>query len=812
MFCDTRGVFSRAWKDLGRFPLTSLSIAAIIALGMAANVAIYVIADSLVIAPLTGDRPETLARVYREPTNNSSYPDYVDYRDRNRTFAQLAAYQVMSLSMREDGLPEHHYGEIVSGEYFSVLGIRPLLGRLIEAQDASAAGSSPVAVISYSLWRSRFAGRSSVVGESIRLNGVVFAVIGVTPAHFISGLPPYAAQIWVPMTMDPILRPGTNRLTDRAGATRNSVHVIGRLKNGVTVQQAQHDLASVAAALAKEYPASHANRRVSVRPGRALHHALEPSVWMFVGLLAAVAGLLQLLVCINAGGLMMAQALRTRRDAAVRMALGATPATLASELVIGNLLLAAAGALVACAEAAWALAALARMPIPSPLPIAFSFAFNWRVFIYATSLTVASVLLVSLCAAVRTAPHEMLSELRDHLTTGSRRHRTRTVMVIGQVVVTAALLITAGLFVRTVANLRSAPVGFEVDGVLTANLDLEGGGRTPDQVRQFYRDVEDAVRRIPGVVDVNLVESVPLTLGTSMIAVLPEGRTPPPPGLPRPAPIATNVISPRHFATLRIPIVQGRDFRDDDTADRTRVAIVNETLARQFWPQQSPIGKRLQAWRQQQASGPPIEVVGVVADSKYATISEATRPFVYRPLGQSFLPGAGLLVRTVHDPSELINDVRTAVYRIDPDVPVFDIRPLRDAAGISRLPAEAGASLLIGAAVVGLVLSLIGLYSLLSGWVADRETEFRIRQTLGASVSTIAGLVFKQGGFVVGAGLSGGSLLGWMGGRAAESWLFGVYAFDVPTLLVTSVSVLACSGLAMIVPAWQATRLGERRP
>lgn len=794
----------RCLRRQARFATIAVTV---LGIGIGASTTVFTLANAFLFRPLPIDAPDRVVRIYRDRTSNSSFPDYVDFRDRNRTLEDVAAYQVTSVSLRSAGRPLHVYGESVTANYFDVLGVRPAIGRAFLPEEGRTQGTHPVAVISYGLWQRQFGGERSVVGRRVSLNGHSFTVIGVAPPGYLSALPPYVADIWVPIMMDRVLRPGTDRITDRAGALMNSVHVIGRLKPAVTLAQTRDDIGAIAAELRRTYPDTHGNRGVSVRPARALHDELQGFFTLFMALLLGLVGFVLLVACVNVAGLQLARLSARRRELGIRHALGATRGVLVRQLVIESAIVAAGGAVAGALLAAWTSALLGRLPLPTPLPVLLDLQLDFRVLCFTVIVAAASVTVIGWLPAVGVARRDLVSTLNGERTeSGTARARLRTAFVVAQIALSVPLLITALLLARSMSNASLEAAGLDPRHVLTFNIDVAAHGYGEDRGRVFHRELRERLLGVPGVRAVNLSMFTPLTLSSMNARFLPVGETPAQGSL-QPEPIYTSTIDQGHFETLRIPLLAGRDFAESDGPDRPAVVIVNERLANRFWPGEHAIGKRIQQWRGTSPAGAPLEVIGLARDSRYATIGEAPRAFVYRPLTQDYRPALSVLVATHGDPASLWLAIEQVIQQIDPDLPLFNVKPMEDAASVSLLPARAAGVLAGVLAGVAVVLAALGAYGLLSYLVYQRQREIGIRLALGCPTHGVVRMVVHQALGWTALGIATGLLVAVGVTPFISSLLHGVSPRDplafaiVPALLG---SVVFCASYG---PARKASRV-----
>jgi predicted permease len=610
--------------------------------------------------------------------------------------------------------------------------------------------------------------------------------------------------------MDPLLRPGRDRLRDRVGAMENSIHMIGRLKPSVTLAQAQADLSTIAVALQREYPNSHANRTVTARRARTLHDGVDQFATTFTALLMAIVGIVLLVACVNLANLLLARGMARQRELAVRRALGVTRRHVIRLLLVESLVIATVGGAAGGLLAFWATSVISQFSLPMSMPMVIDVSLDRSVLAFTSGVSIAAALLFGLLPALQASRGDLVAALRSGEPLSSHAHvhaRLRASFVVAQVALSVVLLVAAGVVVRSVAGARAIDPGFQIDGVLALSVDLEVRGYDPDRGARLYGDMLERVRALPGVTEAGLTQTIPLTLFTFGSLMVKDGD--PVPSREHRQTIEAvygNTISPRYLATIGIPLIAGRDFTDDDGPMRGPVIIVNETTARRFWPDESAVGKRLREWLPgQQALGPPLEVIGVARDASYGRYGEPPLSFAYRPLAQNYSTNASLLVRTTAGGAGIAAAVEREIHRLDADLPVFDVSPLSVATSISLLPARIAGTLFAVFGGLALVLATIGLYGVMSYLMRQRRREIAIRLALGAERSHVVAAVVVQGMRWVTVGLVSGSATAVVLVRSASALLPGVRAFDPLTLVIITGILAATACAACGTPAWRAS-------
>jgi predicted permease len=790
-------------RMLARNPGFSIVAVTALALGIAANVVIFSLANMLIFRPLPVTNPDQLIRAYTDTHSNTAYADYLEYRDHNRTLAGLAAFQLASVSLRSGGAPEHVYGMAVSGNYFDLLGVGAARGRAITRED-DRTGAPGVVVLSDGFWRRRFGGDAALLGHTVTIDGHAFTVIGIAPSGFTGTMAPIVPDTWVAWNA-----PGVALTPEQvARRTGRSTHMIGRLRPGVSRAQAEADLATLASALAQEHPDTNRGSTVTISPARTLSDDFGPGPTIFVGFLMAVVGLVLFIACINIASLLLARSAARRREIATRLALGAGRQRLIRQLLTESLLLSACGGGVASVIGLLAARAITVLRVTAvPIPVGLDLAFDWRVIAFAVGLSLLTTVLFGLIPALQASKSDVIPALKDGTAAVSPgKSWLRASLLAAQVAMSTLLLVTAGLLVRSLSSAHTIDRGFSGEHVLAASLDLETRGYNRERGTALYEQLLSRLAATPGIVAANLVNIVPLTLSNQARRMLTEGQDPPQPPATL-APIYINNVSPGHFRTLSIPLLAGRDFSGTDRANTPDVVIVNETLAHRMWPGESPIGKRLREWDVRSGFGPWLDVVGLARDSKYVTVGESPKPFLYRPLAQAYRSETTLLVRVIGDPLAAFPAVRDQVQALDPDLPLFGASRLDAQTRVSLVPVQVAATLAGTLGVVALALAAIGLYGVMSYVVRQRTREIGLRMALGAQSAAVVSFVTRQGmrwtstGIVLGLGAS------WIVARLLAKLLYGISAADPVAFLSAPLLLAGVAYAACFVPGRRASRL-----
>jgi macrolide transport system ATP-binding/permease protein len=799
------------WQDL-RYGLrmlrktpgfTAIAILSL-ALGIGANTAIFSLVNTALLRPLPVDKPEQLVGLNNTAGERMfpafSYPNYKDFESRNQVFSGMIAYRFAPLSISHDGINERLWGYIVSGNYFEVLGVRAGLGRLISTDDDRAPGGHPVAVLSYKCWQSRFGSDPNISGKEILVNGRGYIVIGVAPQGFFGTEIVAAPEVWFPMAMQQQIEVGYGWLDKREV---ENLSLQGRLKPGVSEVQAQAALNVIAADLEGEYPDVNQGKRVTLSTLSLIVSSRRSLVLGFIGLLMSSVGLVLLLACTNLANLLLARAAERRREIGVRLALGASRFQLVRQLLTESMLLAIGGGMLGFLLAFWLVDLIIALKPPVDVPLSLELHIDYRVFIFTCLLSLGTGLLFGILPALQATKTDLLSALKDEAGGGSPRgSRLKNGLIVFQVAVSVVLLIGGGLMLRSLQNAQTVNLGFNPQNAIELSFDLRLQGYNEGQGKEFQKRLLEAVRALPGVEGAGLADLVPVDLHFGRVPVFIEGQLP---ERNANAPRAmSNRISPGYFTAMSTRLVQGRDFTEQDNEAATRVVIVNETFARQFWQGENPLGKRFSIGN---ADSPKVQVIGVAQDGKYAGLNEDPRAFVYRPIWQSYGGATSLVVRGPGDPQRLIATVRNELRQLDANLPTSTAKTLVERLAFPLLPARLAASALGSFGLLALLLAAIGIYGVMSYAVTRRTREIGIRIALGAQHRDVLNLLMKQGTKLTLTGIAIGLPASLVLTRLMKSMLFGISATDPLTFIFISLLLAGVALLACYLPARRATKV-----
>jgi predicted permease len=804
-----------AVRTLRRAPTFASTVIATLALGIGANSVIFSAVDAVLLRDAAVADPDGLVDVYTSSGSTlysrSSYPDYFDLRD-SGAFLSLAAYTEVPITMEANDQPHPLTGELVSGNYFDVLGVTMAVGRGFALDEDRIGAPARVAIVSHALWQRMFNADRSAIGRTIRLNANPYVLIGVAPPAFAGPVLGVATDVWVPAALQPDVDPPAAAVRRARGHSAifdlrrsRGLRMVGRLPPGVSIAQVAARADVTASRLQAAYPDTNRNRRFVLTPlgeGRGLRVATRPLLWQLAGAVLMVL----MVACANVASLLLARAVSREREVAVRVAIGASRGRLVRQWVTESVLLGVCGA-IAAIVVVWSTTPLLHSFV---LPEAIDLSVNARVLGFTLVVGLGSGLLFGLAPALQLRRRETVTSLRAEgatVATGARAARMRGVFVMLQVAASLVLLVGAGLFLRTLNNAYSVELGYEIDRVLVASLNLqargyfEGGPRGSDAGQAVYEQILSRVEALPGVLAASAARMTVLSGGARSTAVSTDGR-PLEKDNSNALGVRANVVSRRYFETMNIPILKGRPFSASDGPDTTRVTVVTRSLADRIWPNQEPMGKTFWDERHQ------FQVVGVVPDTVYAsTIERDTPPAYYLLLAQNYESGVALHVRAASSPLSLVPGIREAVRHVDSQLALESPQPLADVLdrtlGTQRMLAT-----LVGLfGAVALLLAALGLYGVMAHAATQRTPEIGIRLAMGAQPASIVSLLLGEGLRLLAIGAAIGLTGAYVGTRYIEAQLFGVTATD-PLTFASGCLVLAIAGLAAaLIPALRAMRV-----
>lgn len=815
-------LLASTWQDL-RFGLRLLrkspgfTTAAVLtlALGIGANTAIFSMVDGVFLRPFPVTNPQQMTYFATQRrtgwSNGYSYPEFEDIRSQTTSvFSTVAGYQIDRDGLTWNEKTEPIQTAYVPGDFFTMMGIQPYLGRFILPSEGKIAGADPVLVLSYSYWESRFGADTDVIGKSVALNGHPVTIIGIAPQRFLGIATFFETQGYLPFGVASYATDATpDFMTNREDSR---LLVLARLRDGITLDRAQASLRVISRRLAEQYPKTNEGTVIhafQLRPPGPMTNPAAAPITGITSLFLILAAFPLLLACVNVANLLLVRAGARRHELTIRAALGAARGRLVRQLLAESVLLALFGCIGGILLGLGGSRALSSIPLQTDFPIVMDFHFDWRVFAYAAAAALLAGILVGIVPALRASRNNLNMVLHEggRAATGAR-HRFRNAMVAAQVGGSLMLLIVAGLFTRSLQNAQHRDLGFVADHVLNLTLDPGEIGYAKTQASTFYKVLMERVRSAPGVESASLATCVPMgdiLLGDAIEVPgfqNPGGHKPPEPNY--------NAVSPGYFKTMGIPLLEGREFNEQDTQDSPHVAIVSEAMANLYWPSQNPIG---QEFTRKGDPGHVIEVVGVAKNIRMANTFDMGDAMFYAPLtqspAQSFASSQTLQILTSGAPAAMSREVTELVHAFAPAMPVLHVRTMKQAlSGVNGLFLfEMGAGLAASLGILGLALAVVGVYGVVSYAAGQRTQEIGIRMAMGAQPGQILQMIFRQGLYLVAIGVASGLFAAYGISRLVGNFLVGVAPTDPLTYLTASFLLASIALAACYLPARRATRI-----
>ena len=803
-----------AFRAFGKSPWFASLAVVTLALGIAVNTSIFSIINGFLMRPMPVPHPEQLTVLSLQQAGDKSlqsfsYPDYLDLRDQSSSFSDIIAYRVTLAGLTADNRGDHCIATRVTGNYFSMLGVQPALGRLILPTEGQTPGADPILVLGYSYWQKRFTGNKSVIGKQVEANGHPLTIVGVAPKEFHGTYSIVDSDLYVPLSASIGTKDEKQVENTWMQRSERSLSLMARLKPGTKLKNAQASLDVVAQRLAEQHPDTDKGIAIRAFPEQLARPEPDPDNTLPSVALAfmALAALVLLVACFNVTNVLLVRATARQREMAIRAALGAGRVRLVRQYLTESLLLALLGAGGGMLLGYWAMRFLSSIPLGTDLPLQLKFLPDVRVYFFALGAALVAGVIVGVFPALRVVRHDVSSVLHDGgrgSSGGRRRQFLRGSLVVAQVAGSLVLLIVAGLFIRSLGKAQSIYLGFESSHVLDFSLDVQQIGYQESQGRAFYRELESRLRALPGVVSVAQAFSVPMGVMSTFDSLNIE-RHPAQPGQQPPS-VQYNMVTPGYFDTLHIPVRHGRAFTESDEEKTLAVAVVNQSMAKKFWPDEDPLGKRFST---KGPSGPFIEVVGVVQDGKYKGVIEVPQPHFYLPLSQAYIPLRTFHIRTAVPPESLSTQVQSQVRELAPSLAISEMQTLDQALqGLNGfLFFRLGAQLTGTMGLLGLILAVVGVYSVASYAAVQRTQEIGIRMAIGATPGDILKMVLRQGLGTVGIGLLAGLVAAFAGTRLLGDLFYGVAPNDPVTYAAVAALLLAVVLLACWIPARRATRV-----
>ena len=794
-----------AIRRLVKAPVFSLTAIIIVALGIGANTAIFSFVDGVLLRPQPYARPAEIVDVYQDSDdgapNSNSFPAYRDIKSHQAVFSDAVAIMPFGVTLLEAEGAHRLATEWVTSNYFSMLGLAPYVGRDFEPAD-QLDGGEPVAMLSYSVWQSRFGADPDILGRRLNLNGTMVTVIGIAPREYGGIIPGFSAEIWMSLAgMRPVFGNYVGNTIDNRGD--HWFQVKARLAPGVTPPQAQAAMTALADRLAEEFPEFNKGRRITVfAPGEVrLHPSFDAQILPMSAGLMGVVGLVLLIACSNLANLLLLRSAARSKDISVRLALGASRGQVFTHVLSESLLLSLAGGAVGLLLARWAIGAFMAAELPLGLPAPIDLRLDPRMLVFTAGLALVTGITFGLIPAWRLSRSDIVSSIRDDvtpLTFRQGRITLRNALVVGQVAVSFVLLVVAGLFVRSLGAAQHAEIGFDPGGIAVVSADLAHSGYDGAEARTAFNTLLERVAALPGVDSATLALQIPVRGGGGSSTLIVDGYIDS--NGTEAVEVTRAVVGPGYFRTLGVPLLHGRTFAATDNNDSATVIIISETMARAYWETTEVVGRRVRG----QGGDPEswMEVIGVVADVNIESVTDVTEPVFYLSTGQSMGTQAYVIARTAGDPAGLLAPMRTALREIEPTVPILQLTTMEQHLAGALQMERFTARLLSGFGVLGLVLAALGMYAVVGFAVERRTSELGIRMALGAARSQVVRMVIGEVMVIVAVALAIGLGAALLVSPAVSSVLFGVAPMDPVTLIATA----ALLALTAIVATWLPAR------
>ncbi len=800
------------WQDMRygirmllKAPSVSIVATIALALGIGANTAIFSVVNTVLLRPLPFANADQLFNVWETDSvrgsqrGSASYPNFADWRDQSHSFTQMASYHTADFIFTGHGDSTRLQGAVVNADLFPLLQASPVMGRAFRPEEDKPGESGRVVLLSQQLFQKRFGADPNVINQSMVLDGKPYTIVGVMPQTFQFPVQNDPVDLWTTVAVD---RDGEEPITEERGA--HYMNVIARLKPGVSREQAQAEMTAIGSRLEQQYPDKNLHRSIGIEPTlEALVGDIRPALFILLG----AVGCVLLIACANVANLLLARAMARQKEMAIRSALGASRLRVIRQLLTESILLSLAGGLLGLVLAAWwsdLLIALGKDNIPRAMQVGLDR--------YVLAFNIGVSLLTGIIFGLVPALHSSKTDLNESLKEGSRgagegthKGRMRGILVVSELAIAVVLLVVAGLLIQSLWRLRNVSPGFEAQNLLTFAVAIPEVKYPTERQDQFFRELVSRVQAIPGVRSAGAVIPLPLTGDMFRISFEQEGH-----------PVAKGdqpsadffAVSDDYFKTLGVKMIKGREFTQRDSENAPGVIIVNEAFAKKYFPNEDPIGKRLKPgisttekkadWR---------EIVGVVSDVRNRNLSSELRPGYFLPQSQVPFSQMSIVVRTINEPHTLVTQVQNVVHGMDPDVPVFSVKTMEEYISATVAAPRFNSTLLSIFAAVALILTIVGLYGVMSYSVAQRTNEIGIRMALGAQTKDVLSLIVFQGLKLVWIGLGIGLAGALASTRILKSLLFGVTDKDPLTFIVVSVILSLVALLACYIPARRATRL-----
>ena len=792
-----------AWRLFIKNPAFTAIVVVTLALGIGLNTAVFSAVDALLLRPLPGVRaPNEIVQLYRSWPGDAKYgsnsvPHFQSIRERaTDVFTDVAAWDFESFSISTSNRPKRVFGQMVSANFLSLLGVRPLKGRVFLPDEEVGRDAHRVVVLSEGTWNTLYGADPAIIGKQIVLNGKAYSVIGVVPREFRGIIPVVQPALWIPLTQWSDARP--DNVAGYESRSNNSMNVIARLKPGVTPSMARARMDALVTELRGVYPDDYKQNGITLVPQAeaGVHPMFRSAEVGLSSIVMAVVGILLLIACVNVANLFLARARDRAREMAIRLSLGARRAVLLRQLIIESLFFACASGIASLAVASWAIALTNKVDLPFDIGFSPDLRLSPAVLLFTLGTSVVTGLLFGIAPALQATRPSLVPALKGEAAAGRSRARASTGLVVAQMALSIVLLVCAGLFLRNLQAATTIDKGFDSDHQLIANLDPSLQGYDQARTVEFYRRLTQRLAALPAVRHVSTATLMPLGLSNNDWSVTIPGYTPSPNEMMS---VENNVVGTDYFASMGIPIIKGRgiEARDDSTAQK--VLVINQHFADHFWPGQDPLGRVVHL------GGADHVVIGVVPTGKYERLGEDPMSYMYLSERQHFQAGRWIQVRTAGDPEAFAPTLRTEIAAIDDQMPISDLKTMDVFLGIALMPARLTGAVLGIFGMLGLGLAAIGLYGVMSYTVAQRTREIGIRIAIGAGRGDVVRLLMRQGLGLVVAGTAIGLTLAVVAARLARSQLYGSGGFDVITFAAVPVALIGIAALAIWVPSRKAS-------
>jgi predicted permease len=816
-------MWSTLWQDV-RYGLRTLrkapgftAVAVVsLAVGIGLNSAIFTIVDNLLFRPLPFERPDSVVSIYTSDDGearfgSSSYADLKDLEASNVVLESLTGHSMMFAAIAVTGDVRLAFGEVVTANYFSALGIPLALGTGFSPEHEVGEGGHPVVVISDRLWKRSFGGRADAIGRTMTIKSRPYTVIGVADASFSGMMPGVVADLWIPASMVADVEPagqidvvpsatGTTRLQQRGNRW---MFMKGRLREGVTIEAAEANLASIMSGLEQAYPISNRTRRPTVIPARDVrfHPEIDAVMRPAGAVLMVAVGLVLLIACANLASMLLARGAARTKEMALRSAIGASRGRLVRQMAVESLVLSLLGGIAGLLLATWATSWVVSARLPIDLPIAFTLATDWRLIAFTGFLSLVTGLAFGILPALKASRPALVASLKDDASMAApgRAFGMRHTLVVLQVAVSVVLLVGGVLLMRSLFAGFNTDPGFKVAGLVTATVSMDLHGYDDERARQFFERASARIRQLPGVQAVSLAERLPFSPNNHTTTIVVDGRPDATPATG--ASVETTRTTADFFETLGVPLLSGRTFDSRDTPDSTRVAVISEAFAKAYFPSGDALGNRV---RLRDQAGPVVEIIGISKDYMIRQVGETPRPMIHFATSQRSSTAYSFLTRTSGDTGLVVTDIQRELRSMEPELVFLELGSLERMVATSMLPITLGASVFGGLAGLAMLLAGIGLYGVIAFSVSRRTREIGIRMALGSSRGMVVKRVLREALTLVVIGTVTGVVGAAWAAQALSSVLLGVTPFDPISYVVAGTVLLTVAALAAIVPARRA--------